>query len=239
MPAQTYAVPPALRWALLQFGSDPAFADDVGTLLEVDQEKFTYALNAARSVPGFLGAQRLRDIFSEHVEDRAADAMVNFATNLSRMRNKTDAAPADLVAGIISTVAASPLAARHAPDEERESSLRQRIAALADIAGVERDAKAATLASATGHVAQKIAIVCDYRPVFSDDKSTIVGLMPLSTLRIEHDGPGDAFEIVLAPAQVNDLLEAVSMAQNKLSVMRGLAEKLERDGVDLPEGWDT
>ena len=83
--------------------------------------------------------------------------------------------------------------------------------------------KANRLSGLTGNIAREIEILCDMRPVFTENRDEIVGLIPLCTLRVgfqSQDGGKRVLTVNLSEATLDLLAERVAFAQRKLQVIR-------------------
>jgi hypothetical protein len=103
--------------------------------------------------------------------------------------------------------------------------------------------KADRLGEMTGLRAQAIDLICDLRPVFDESKDRIVGLIPLTTLRVvasEVDKIPVAFNVVLSARDVQTLLKKAEEAVKKLNTLGKLAEQNELPvpAIDLTETSD-
>ena len=91
------------------------------------------------------------------------------------------------------------------------------------IAIVRRTQKAAALLSATGNQITGLTFVCDVRPVYNEERSEIDGYVTLATMKLFFDRPNaerDAIEIVLTSDQIDEVLDRVTKAREKLNVMQ-------------------
>jgi len=98
--------------------------------------------------------------------------------------------------------------------------------------------KAERLSKLTGQQLESMELICDFRPIFDEDRRQIEGMMPYTRLRViatGADGLPRSFEAELTQQQVSDLAEKASKAKVKLDVLRNSAEKWVPGGLpDLP-----
>ncbi len=98
--------------------------------------------------------------------------------------------------------------------------------------------KAVRLAKLTGQELESIELICDFRPIFDEDRKQIEGMMPYTRLHIVAtgaDGLPKSFEAELTHQQVSDLQEKAVKAESKLDVLRKSVENWLPEGLpDLP-----
>ena len=89
--------------------------------------------------------------------------------------------------------------------------------------------KADQLRKTTGIELEDIQLICDIRPVFDDARSTIMGAIPISTLKldvVDRDGAPRSIEIRLTEKQLAELASKAELARQKIRVIKQtLAEK--------------
>jgi hypothetical protein len=94
---------------------------------------------------------------------------------------------------------------------------------------LDRQAKAENLGKATGQRLQSVQLVCDLRPIFDNERKTIDGFLPITTMHIVFegaDGLPDSFDVILSEKDVERLSEHTRFAKNKLAAMKCVAEQL-------------
>jgi hypothetical protein len=97
-----------------------------------------------------------------------------------------------------------------------------------------RQLKADRLAEATGLRAESVDLICDLRPVLDEKRSGIIGLIPMTTIKVVASGVDRfpiAFEAILSAKDVEELLKKVESAVKKLNV---LGEFADSNGIKIP-----
>lgn len=93
---------------------------------------------------------------------------------------------------------------------------------------IVRQKKAERLSGVTGLRVETIDAICDLRPVFDDAHEDIVGVIPLTTLRLVYTGASgfpESVEVMLTEQQVGEMAEKLNTASKKLKVLRGWASE--------------
>ena len=103
-----------------------------------------------------------------------------------------------------------------------------------------RQLKAARLAEATGLRAESVDLICDLRPVLDESRSEIIGVIPITTLKIVASGVDQfpiAFEAILSAKDVQELLKEAESAVKELNVLGEFAahNHIKIPAVDLTE----
>ena len=112
-------------------------------------------------------------------------------------------------------------------DEKELHQIRERLhVVLKEYPGRIRQAKADRLAEATGLRAESIDLICDLRPVLDENRSNIIGFIPLTTLRIVASGVDQfpiTFETLLSAKDVQTLYQVAETAVKKLNALGDFA----------------
>lgn len=204
-----------------QLAGHSSFLKDARAVLEVDTESFERLLAALGQCESFVTDDQLKSIVKGCVgEDRLADAAFDLVRHLNRTLR-------DLGDPIEKTLARLRSAIReHAEDipvEDRET-LGERLEKLVLApSGLGLQWKAEQLAGSTGIEVEDIQLVCDIRPVFDEARSTIMGAVPVSTLKFSvlgPDGTPENIELRLTEAQVADLGSKAELAQQKIGIIK-------------------
>jgi hypothetical protein len=105
---------------------------------------------------------------------------------------------------------------------------------------VELSIKASRLVTDVGVQLDRVTLVCDLRPVFDDARTSVQGLIPLTTLKIVGHGDDAAhpttFEVQLTEKELEELYEKVSRARTKVATLKSFVAKT---GVALPQSQMT
>jgi hypothetical protein len=114
-------------------------------------------------------------------------------------------------------------------------------------AALDRQRKAARLRTLTGYQGKQVEIVCDARPVFDRDRTTIEGFVTQTTLKLVYETQTDdthCIEIALTPELVGEILDKAEMAKKKLQVLkesinRWIPEGLAENTSQIPGESET
>ncbi|HKI17947.1 MAG TPA: hypothetical protein VKA15_08700 [Isosphaeraceae bacterium] len=93
---------------------------------------------------------------------------------------------------------------------------------------LDRQRKARRLRTLTGHQGKEVEIVCDARPVFDRERTTIEGFVMETTLKLVYESQSEdlnCIEIMLSAKLLGQLLDKARKAKKKLQV---LGESIER-----------
>ena len=120
--------------------------------------------------------------------------------------------------------------------EDQFNELKQRLPLIIrETQGLDLQAKAVRLAGSLGQPLESVQLICDARPVFSADKTKVVGAIPLSTLKItctEANGLPVSLEAVMSRKQIAELRKLCEDAETKL---RTLVELFEQQDIPVPD----
>jgi len=179
---------------------------------------------------GFLDDTRLEKLVKEVIpedDETAADAVVNALCNLRSCSLE------EILNALEEWRRAD---ARHLgtfPDEAFASVRRVLPRLIRPSAALDRQREAGRLRALTGHQGKHVEIVCDARPVFDRELTTIEGFVTKTTLKLMYETQSDdtrCIEIALSPELVGKLLDEAEKARKKL---QALGESIRRW---IPEG---
>lgn len=212
------------------------FLRDARLIAQIPEEGFVSAISAVEGQEGFLGPRRLRELLGQFVRDDAKRAFTNFIVHFGRLRREEGA---------------SEEFAQDVEDELRESArdnlepqvletLASRLRRIIEPKpAVERYAKAETVTHKVGASLDELALVCDLRPIFDEEREYVEGMVPVTTLKlavINQDGFPQTLEVLLSEKQVSTLCEEAERARKKIKVLKQL---LQEKKIAMPEAIMT
>jgi hypothetical protein len=185
--------------------------------------------NALESATGFLDDVGLRNVVSVNVTDQdVADALVRAIRALRPQSvNQT-------LTTLRTWREADSRRGQRFTDTSFEAIETILPRLIRPFPALERQRKARRLESLTGNQVRKIEIVCDARPVFDSERSTIEGFVTQTILKIVYDTQQegtDCVELVLSPEQLKQLGDKVEKAHQKLDVLRVAIQMRIPDGL--------
>jgi hypothetical protein len=177
--------------SLARLVRSPDFYSDLIALAGIDEGDFARAEQTLREFVGFLDSDAARKQLTGVVTEDIAGTIWNFARNLGALRSKLGCSADELAQYFLGEIGRL-----HAETEGAKVSeavlvtLRARIGKLAEpIRGIEQQVKAVALTEATGNMLRDVAVVCDIRPVFDEERSKIEGLFPVAPLQLTFETP--------------------------------------------------
>ena len=111
-------------------------------------------------------------------------------------------------------------------NDERTELKRRLELVLRRYPGLRRQNKAERLSVATGLSVDSVDLICDLRPVFSEDRTEVQGLIPLTTLKVVASGVDRfpiSFEAILSARDVQRLFDIAEKAVAKLNTLGNFA----------------
>jgi len=185
--------------------------------------------NAVEAAPGFLDDTRLESLVKETIQTEAAVKAV-----VSALRNLRAETVHKTLDAVEKWREADPRHFYKFPDEAFKAVREALPRLVRHSAALDRYRKAKRLSTLTGHQAKQIEIVCDARPVFDRERSTIEGFVTQTTLKVVYEGQTDnsaCIEVVLTPKMLAELLERAQKAQKKIQVLRESVERWIPNGL--------
>lgn len=203
--------------------------DDLRKLIQLDESVIESVKRSLAEQPSFLTRQQLKSALDEGVEDQSNASLIyriiRWAGRFRRLDGRIDRAYQllrDIQASGEDNDSGKPVFS-----EADLDAVRNRIQGIMAFApGLERQAKADSLAESTGQRLKSIRLICDLRPIFDSKRERIEGVMPLTTLTAICEGVTGfpvGFEAVLSEKDVENLYEMALMAKQKLVAIRQLA----------------
>jgi len=211
------------------FQVSEAMVSDLRRFIAISEDSFGVLCSELRAFDGFLDEiqceQLIERVISEQPERVAAQRTLRF---MDQQRRSGPIRVERILHSIDQVLANSNASAL--TDNERKTLLVRLPKLIHDVAGLELQAKAERLGTATGNRLQKAEVICDLRPVFDHPaREDVKGLIPVTTLKLiceGTDGLPFSVEAVLTARDVEKLWKEVQSAKNKLTKLREVAEEL-------------
>ena len=204
--------------------SSDVFISDAKALALIPSAQFSLAVKALDAKPP--EHESLVGCIEESIIERVGiQAVINFLVNFTRMKEGFKLTEVEAL-DIFSPIVAEVLEEGVIPN--RDIFIDRLPALLADYELVRREIKLADLAKENSASLKKFRIICDLRPLFSEEADAIEDIAPSTKLHIRFDSAGvsHAFDINLTESQVDDMLEKLRRAKKKLSLLDSLLPKL-------------
>jgi hypothetical protein len=229
-------------WGFRQVFESESFIADAREVIKTPPEQFTQALETVSAAGGFLDEAGLAGKLTSIEIPAQRNALRNFISAFASWR-----ASALSIKDTEGVLARIHLQLAEALSEQsfatgEEATLAERVKAIwnAPFPAVDLAIKASRLVTEVGSQVDKISLVCDLRPIFDESRSTVQGLVPLTTLKIVSHGEDavhpDTFEVQLTEKELEELHEKVTLARTKVRSLKGFVAKA---GVALPNSLMT
>lgn len=220
-----------------QLAGNKDFLADAKAILALDKAVFDALVEALSKCDSFLDAKGLKSVVEGSLgRSKSASDVFDVVRLLSRILRE----PGD---PIVQTMRKFRSAIKEHSDEipeaEREELGERLEQLILAPKGLGLRWKADQLRKTTGIELEDIQIICDIRPVFDDARSTIMGAIPISTLKldvIDRDGAPRSIEIRLTEKQLAEFASKTELAQQKVRVIR---QTLTEKSLPFPTTTET
>lgn len=197
------------------------FIADAKAILALDKAVFDALVEALSKCDSFLDRKGLKSVVEGSLgRSKSASDVFDVVRILSRMLRE----PGDPIEQTMREFRSAIKEHSDAITEDEREKLGERLEKLILAPkGLGLQWKADQLRKTTGIELEEIQLICDFRPVFDDARSTIMGAIPISTLKldvIERDGAPRSIEIRLTEKQVAELASKAELAQQKIRVIK-------------------
>ena len=206
-------------------------ASNLQVVLEISTDDLRGIGDSLVNATDFLDSKRVTEIVGGYLSDENQRSRLSkLIIDLSEQLRRSEQSLTELL----------PQLERHvlrekSLSEEQVNELKQRLPLLIrESRGLDLQAKAVRLAGSLGQPLESVQLICDARPVFSPDKTKVVGAIPLSTLKItctESNGLPVSLEAVMSRKQIAELRKLCEDAETKL---RTLVDLFERQEIPIP-----
>ncbi len=214
--------PEMVKFTARSFAS-PRFFRDVKTLCSVDLAALRVGLQRLARDAVFLDRQKFVEILVEGGQTRDTSSTIWSFVVALHYPFEGGKDPRFVRSAMLQAVESeTSMGAKYVAD------LRPRLEILVDhaVPAVVSQLKAEELAQAIGSIYYEHRFVCDARPVFDESRDDILGLFPVTTLRIRsRENMADidtVVDVVLTEAQLDQLVNDAVQAQKKLRMLKSL-----------------
>jgi len=198
-------------------------ATEVSRISEDDFSNLTSALQTAGQCQ-----TRLSDYLDDKTQNKSGlQSLINFLVNLTRLRTAYKLSPRDSEK-ILMPIIESALKDQDSSKFDKQAFLHRLPALLADYDLVTREIKISDLDSKTAADLEEFAILCDLRPLFSEEGTSVDYFIPRATLHIQFDvaGQSQSHDIRISEKQIIDITEKAIRARKKIAALSAFAEEL-------------
>lgn len=218
-------VRPPFRVLAEHLAQDDSFLDDARAILAMDETTVEALGDALAADESFLDRSNLERVLHRFLP--AEDTAKDVSRTISRMADMLRDADEPLGSAVRLLKEAI---CEHSTKLEQEDrrKLGDRIEKLSVLPqGLTRQHKAEQLAEATGRELEQLQILCDLRPVLTEDRRTVEGAIPITTLTLQVDdaGTSSTLEIRMTERQVIELCEKAEFARTKLETIKRMLEE--------------
>lgn len=204
-----------------QLAGNEEFLADARAILALDKAAFDALVEALSKCDSFLDGKGLKSVVEGSLgRSKSASDVFDVVSILSRILRE----PGDPIEQTMGKFRSAIKEHSDAIPEDDREKLGERLEKLILAPkGLGLQWKADQLRKTTGIELEDIQLVCDIRPVFDDARSTILGAIPISMLKldvIERDGAPRSIEIRLTEKQLAEFASKTELAQQKIRVIK-------------------
>ena len=216
----------------------PQMIDDLHAISQIPEGQIEAIAGVVEAAVGFLGEGQLARLVRTVIDDeQLASSVVSALYNLQPQR----------LGQVIEVLGEWRRADQRNADKFPDRAIADLEAKLPrlirDYPALSRSRKASRLRSILGDALQGVELICDARPVFNNDRDTIEGLIPFTTMKIIYEGQDEEtreVEVTLTSDALDDLAGKVRKAQQKLDVLnRSIAGWIPDGLADSEESNDA
>ena len=204
--------------SIKRIARSPVVLEDAQTLGSIPNESFKAAISSLQSAQEI--PESIFPLLNATLEDeKGSKALVNFLVNFARLRSGSNLSPNDFQAKYGSAIIES--ITDRLPDVA--DSFNTRLPDLvADYPVLQLYLRIDELKEEAATSLEKFRILCDIRPIFSDDGSAIDAFVAHTMLHIQYDvtGTSQGLDIQISEAQVEEMLKQLTRAKKKLSSLK-------------------
>ena len=191
--------------------------DDVALLSTFDQQNFDALIAELETHDGFMDQHTLSKLINVYLKDEDKSKKVARFVDLIHENIRKSSRPLD---GFLDDLKAwNEEQPQKMEIDQLESACNRAARILKSFPCYMRQAKAERLMSLIGRPLESIDLVCDIRPVFSEDRTEIEGMFPYAWLKLvatEQSGLPSSFETVLSMSDLELFKEAIDKAKMKV-----------------------
>lgn len=229
---------PPFRFLIDRLTKDDDFIACAKFVLGIDSKAFEQLAVDLRGVAPFLDYAALRERIVSHLGETEQSG--EFADSIWQLSNiiRDAEEPISECEELFEKQVFDSLKKEIESEQDRRIAATRLLALAAAPSGFDRQYKAQQLANATGVELQGVQILCDVRPVYASDRTSIDGAIVLATLRLNLDelGTEKGVDIRLTGKQLHDLAEQAARAEAKILTLKRL---LQEKGIALAKVSDS
>lgn len=219
----------------MEIGVSQSLVDDAAILLTIEGDSFTSFIKSLETDSGFVGKERLKEMFIPLVENDSKRAL-RVATFVDAVHERLREANQSLdgfVKDITGWLEENDKDGKRVSKDSVEELTNRVSQVLISYGCYLRQAKAEALSGKIGKPLESFELVCDLRPIFDSERKEIEGVMPLTWLKLvstEYNGMPSTTEVVLTEENLLAIEETLKKAKQKL----GELKKLVVEGIGKP-----
>lgn len=210
--------------SIKRIAESPVFLEDAQTLGSIPNESFQAAISSLQS------AQEIPEsIFpllnATLADEKGSKALVNFLVNFARLRSASNLSPNDFQTKYGNTIIESITERLPGVADSFNTRLPDLVA---EYPVLQLYLRIDELKEEAATSLEKFRVLCDIRPIFSDDGSTIDAFVSHTMLHIQYDvtGTSQGLDIQISEAQVEDMLRQLTRAKKKLSSLKEFIQEI-------------
>jgi hypothetical protein len=210
------------------------FTEDVQGLLRLDDAQIVRLSSLIDAYSGFLDRFALRELAAQAgIGEPPSKALASFLWEMDQALSESGNSAGEFVKEVAGQLRAQEESGLSA--EEIDRFERNLASLVADQPGFRKQRKANRLSKAIGNPLSDVQVICDLRPIFSQDRTEVEGMLLVTTLKVVAtgtDGLPVSFEARLTEKQTAELAEKAKTAKEKLAV---LSRQLSEQGIATPK----
>jgi hypothetical protein len=219
----------------LEPGIPLALIRDTKVVLVLTVDQLKAIANDLNTFTGFMDSNALKGVITSHVHNEEhAQSLFRVVSHLDQFFRATKQPIEAFFSGTKEKLSNQDSGQKLLSETEFQE-LQRRLPFIAKkYPGLGRFAKAHRLSEAIGMPLEDLQIICDVRPVFDEEHTTLDGVIPYTTLKVVCkgvDGLPVQIEAILSYNQVARLAAKATDAEKKLKV---LGELLQGKGFCIP-----
>jgi hypothetical protein len=211
----------------------PVFIKDASEVARISNDEFKRLASAL--VDSSQCFSRLPEYLEDKIESTAGlQSLINFLLNLTRLRIAYKLS-SDIAEDLLKPVIKEALDSNGSSETDTQVFLERLPALLADYDLVKREIRLSELGDKAAATLEELIILCDLRPLFSEDGSEIEYISPHATLHIQFDvaGQSQSHDIQVSEKQIDEIMEKAIRAKKKLSTLASFAGKASLTMADV------
>jgi hypothetical protein len=209
-----------------QIARSSIFIRDATEVSRISDDDFSKLISALEDA-GHCHS-RLADYLDDKTQNKSGlQALINFLKNLSRLRAAYKLS-SDLSERLLKPIIESAFTEKNPSNCEAEIFLRRLPTLLVDYDLVRREIKINDLDDMTAAYLEEFAILCDLRPLFSEEGNSVEYLFPHATLHIQFDvaGQSQSHDIRISEKQITEIMDKALRARKKIKALTAYTREI-------------